>query len=112
MATFIGGYRFESFIMATFIGIYCFESCIMATSSKSFTYYIFTYTYFLFTCDKGLKTVIPNKSGHDTGLKTVNPNKSGHELLPKTGSDTKPGFLEKNLSLYLSFCSDSKKYLS
>ena len=23
-----------------------------------------------------------------------------------------PGFLEKNLSLYLSFCSDSKKYLS
>ena len=25
---------------------------------------------------------------------------------------SRPGFLEKNLSLYLSFCSDSKKYLS
>jgi multisubunit Na+/H+ antiporter MnhE subunit len=51
-------YCFESFIMGTFIGVYCFESCIMATSSKSFTYYIFTYTYFLFTCLESCTTLL------------------------------------------------------
>ena len=52
------------------------------------------------------------KWSHDYKRDVLHPNKIQTRTCTCLHDDVRPGFLEKNLSLYLSFCSDSKKYLS